>query len=370
MVALNKLLNILIFGLAIATVYFANTLHKQRTVILKDKSQLMTTVETIAGSTGRSVEGDFNTEETQKSAVDAVKAVVSQKDYLADAIVNVGKGAKIAGGTLVVDELKGTDEEVMKSRAGAIVKAAQDIAGRDKKIIERIQAWGEELGAPVNVDQLGSLEGCDKPLTDVQTALSDLKAKSNVFVDAMKGGMDNLSNYEWSFAADELTLASEFKSALNKFKADMEGISKKLASVQKLEGTIEEKNGEITELTETIEARNNEITKLQDDAVAAQKLIAKQEETIKEYTTLGTLDPNVTGEVTSVNSEFGFIVTNLGKEKIRPNVKMYIRRGEDYVASVLVSTVDKEASVAEILPELKEGTIQVGDKVIFTTTGK
>jgi len=102
-----------------------------------------------------------------------------------------------------------------------IVAAAKSIGARDEKIMKRIQAWGEEFGAPVNIDQLSSEKKCEKPLTEVQTALTELKATGEVFVTAFKEGKDNLDNYEWSFSSEELDLASERRVALNKFKEDI-----------------------------------------------------------------------------------------------------------------------------------------------------
>lgn len=367
MVALNKLLNVFIFILAIASVYFSMKLHNERTVIVADRGRLLETIETIASSTGRGVNGDFNTEDTQKAAVEAVASVLKQKDALADTIASVGKGVKIADGLLDTTDLKGTDEEAMKVSATAIVKAAQDIAARDEKIVKRIQAWGEELGAPVNIDQLASLDGCEKPLTEVQTALFDMKSKGDVFVTTLQEGMGKIGNYEWSYSPDELTLASEFKSALEKYKADMSTISEQLGSVRSLEETIETKDGEITELKVTVKERNTEIVDFKSSLAQKEKQVVELDTKLKEYTEFGRLDPSVIGEVVSVNKEYGFVVTNLNEKKTRVNQTMYVRRGEQYIASVLISAVDDNSSVAEILPSLKEGDVQVGDKIIFTT---
>lgn len=367
MVMLNKLLNFSIFVLAIVSVYFSVKLHNERTVIVADRGKLLETVETIASSTERGVKGDFNTEDVQAATVEAVASVLKQKNDLADTVVSVGKGVKIADGLLVANDLKGTDEEAMKASAAAIIKAAQDIATRDEKIVKRIQAWGEELGAPVNVDQLADVEGCDKPLTEIQTALFDMKSKGDIFVSTIQEGMGKITNYEWSYSPDELTLASEFKAALEKYKADMSTISTQLASVRTLEETIETKDGEIAELKGSVKERNAEIVDFKASIATSKKQIEDLDKRLKEYTTLGILDPSVIGEVVSVNKEYGFVVTNLGKEKTRVDEKMYVRRGGEYIASVLISAVEKDSSVAEILPTMKEGDVQVGDKVIFTT---
>ncbi len=367
MVMFNKLLNVVIFGLAIATVYFAYTLHGQRTIILADKAQLINSVEAVAEITGRDIDGDFNKKEVQEEVESAVEEIVDQKSSLAGTIVAIGKGVKIASKKLDVESLNGVDLEAQKVTEEQIVAAAKSIGARDEKIMKRIQAWGEEFGAPVNIDQLSSEKKCEKPLTEVQTALTELKATGEVFVTAFKEGKDNLDNYEWSFSSEELDLASERRVALNKFKEDMAGISKKLESVNELEGVIETKDGEIAELKDGLQSRADEIKKMAEIVTENQVTIDKLQATLKEYTTRGVLDFSVIGEVVSVNKEFGFIVTDLGKEKTRVDEKMYIRRGDEYVASVLITAVEKEQSVADILPDLKMSEIQKGDKIIFTS---
>jgi hypothetical protein len=365
MVMFNKLLNIVIFGLAIATVYFSVELKKQRQVVLADKAQLISSVEGIAAITGRDIEGDFNTEKVQNDVKTAVEEVVEQKSSLAGTLVAVGKGVNVPKSKLDVEGLNGIDIEAQKAAESQVILAAKSIGKRDEKIMKRIQAWGEEFGAPVNIDQLASEKKCEKPLTDVQTALTELKSTSEVYVSAFKEAKGNLTNYDWSFTAEELDLASERDGALSKFKKDMTGISKKLDSVNKLEGVITTKDGEISELNDVLKSRAEEVKRMAEIITENQAVIKKQDERIKEFTDLGILDPSVIGEVISVNEEFGFIVTNLGKEKTRVNEKMYIRRGDEYVASVMITAVTKEQSVADILPELNLGEVKKGDKIIF-----
>ncbi|MGL4854515.1 MAG: hypothetical protein ACRC37_04605, partial [Lentisphaeria bacterium] len=221
--------------------------------------------------------------------------------------------------------------------------------------------------APVSAGQLKSVSEFQKPLANIKDALSEMKSKGEVIVDGVKVAIGKVSNFEWDFSADELSLSSEYKSALEKFQSDMEKISVVIGSMKKLEDTIKEKDGEIADRDEIINNRNEALEKIRGEIAELREDHAKVNEKLKEYEALN-LDTTLIGSVTAVNKEFGFIILDLGKGQVQNGLQMYIRRGEKYVATVEIIGVQESSSLAEVRAELNKGEVLVGDKVIFTTT--
>jgi hypothetical protein len=77
--------------------------------------------------------------------------------------------------------------------------------------------------------------------------------------------------------------------------------------------------------------------------------------------------PGTRGKVVAVDPKYDFVVLNIGeKEGILPNAQLLVNRDGKLIGKVKVSTVQAGRSIANVMPEWKQGDIDIqeGDQVI------
>ena len=80
------------------------------------------------------------------------------------------------------------------------------------------------------------------------------------------------------------------------------------------------------------------------------------------------LPPNLAGKVTAVDSQYDFVVLNVGESQgVREHGEMLVGRGAGAEAQLVgrlrILSVEKDRSIANIMPDYKNGDIQTGDSV-------
>ncbi len=364
MVAFNKLLNVCVFILAIATLYFAISLKKERKIVVAQRSELAIALNKISDQTDSTVSvKDLEQAQGEEQIVAGVEKVITQKDSLADCVVAMGKTLGIDESKLDSSELKGLDQDIVDSRIELVNTSVDQISTRATAVNKSILSWSESLGAPLNASELRSVDNYEESLSTVGEALVAGQSKVNSYVEELKDSMTKVDQYEWTFSGEEFALNDRFKSAFDSFKSDLEVINRDLASVNDLKDVITAKEDEITELTDSVDFRNEEIRNKEHSIGTLQSLKEKLEDQLKKYTAVAGFDPNVTGSVVSVNAKLGFVVTDLSETDTAAGMKMFIRRGQDFVGSVVVANTDESNSTADIESSVTD--IQVGDVVFF-----
>lgn len=199
---------------------------------------------------------------------------------------------------------------------------------------------------------------------------------------------------------DELTAAKatieERDKEITKQKSDIEGLNTKLADATK---QVEEKTAEVTRLnedmsklkeklgsvnpeemvakmnqtqadlekarTELAEAKQVQATLEQQKKEADEKL-ANTERTVQEYK-LGISRAGLTGKVLAYNAGWNFVVLSIGdKAGIKANAQLIVTRNSQPIGKVVVTTVEPQTSIADIIPGsvAKGQSVQPGDTVI------
>ena len=78
-----------------------------------------------------------------------------------------------------------------------------------------------------------------------------------------------------------------------------------------------------------------------------------------------TLPQNLHGTVTAVDAQFDFVVLDIGESQgVREHGELLVSRGEKLIGKLRILDVKKDHSIANILPDWKQGEIQTGDLVI------
>ena len=77
------------------------------------------------------------------------------------------------------------------------------------------------------------------------------------------------------------------------------------------------------------------------------------------------LPQNLHGTVTAVDAQFDFVVLDIGESQgAREHGELLVSRGEKLIGKLRILDVKKDHSIANILPDWKQGEIQTGDLVI------
>ena len=367
MVAFNKLLNVFVFALAIATLYFAITLKEQRKVIASQRLQLATALNTISKDVGSAVAtNSLNKAIDEEKVVELVSAVVNQKDGLAECVVNMGQTLGINESKLDVAKLKGLDKEETDSSMEAVKASVVAVAERASTVNKAVLGWSEALGKPLNKTDLSSVDNFQGSLTVVGEAVTEINERHAKFIVSLQSTMESIKEFEWSFSPAEFAITDRYEEAFLSMSKDLTQINQNLAKVNELTEVVETKNIEITDLTSTVENRDVVIKKLGVELTDLGNMKVKLEEQLKNYTNVAGFDPNVVGEIIGINPKFGFVVTSLNKKETGVGQKMFVRRGTKYIGSVEVRTLTENNSLADVL--VGSEPIKVGDTIFFKSS--
>lgn len=78
------------------------------------------------------------------------------------------------------------------------------------------------------------------------------------------------------------------------------------------------------------------------------------------------LPPGTKGNVVAVDPKYDFVVIDIGEQQgVLPRAKMLVNRDGKLIGKVQITSVDKNRSVANILPEWKQDEVMEGDQVLF-----
>lgn len=223
------------------------------------------------------------------------------------------------------------------------------------------------------VDTKTQLESTTTTLGNRTKELADEKKKRTEAEGTLKSAQD-----EQAATAQKLTDASSALSAANS----------KLDEATK---TIAERDAKITEL----EAKIQPATENGNDGPDLSVMVQQQKQTIDEQsaqiaslseqltvtkTKVGTLEADkkareasqmkkgLEGRVLAVNPAWNFVVLGIGdKQGVVSNAEMLLKRGDQYLGKVRVTSVEPSTSIADIIVNtLPTGvSVQPGDSVIF-----
>ena len=76
------------------------------------------------------------------------------------------------------------------------------------------------------------------------------------------------------------------------------------------------------------------------------------------------LPPDLAGKVTAVDSQYDFVVLNVGEDQgVREHGELLVGRSDQLIGRLRVLSVEKNRSIANIMPDYKQSEIQTGDSV-------
>jgi DNA repair exonuclease SbcCD ATPase subunit len=406
MVILNRVLNVLIFVLAIVTLLFGFLLFNRR-VELRDRGEKLADavaeiVKDLDTESGTAYQGEINrddyvgadqkkkpggklgwayfheirdkkTKSYQKfdNILDEVKKqakdVREQRDMLANAISEYAKLFEADGDDKASYQQIATYEESLVE----LKNNFESVRDRNDEIIVKIEEIANKIEFPLDKDVLKDNEQFKVPLTNLGFHASKLKERMVNYADTLSDAVNKIDSHDFEASVDLLVDDNEYLNQLTAIRNDFASINDKLKEYDKYKITILEKEQELERTIEALEATNENLATLEGKLANIESDYARLN---KRYTMLvgdtsktGTTQlKKVEGKVLNVNYDWSYVIIDLGKEDNLPeNLELIVAREGEYICKVLVTRVFKNYAIAEILPKVKLGNIIEGDRVIF-----
>ena len=378
MAGLNKVLNILIFLLAGASVFFGFLLFKKREELRKRGDKMAKFIidvsRTLDEGTGTNYQKNlvFKRLEVEKgkpgynsnnakvslwhnnynhlsSVLEPVKEqavkLVAERDQLANTLTQIAGNLEIPNAADFPAD-KFMDINSYNDKDTKLAEIATKIASRDKAIVAQISDSAGVMGQSVDSAALLNLDDYSTPLSDFGSMVKKLKARSDAYASNITQICEVFGISSPSLDGDDYTAALDTvktemegkKQELDQTKADLASTKEELATTKtRLEDKIKEIAGlevKVKDLEDKL-ANFVDVTKPQDEKQLDLKL-------------------KLEGKVVRVNKKWGFVVINLGqnnkmivglKEKSEKNVPleedvtMDVARGPKFMGKIHIVKV-------------------------------
>lgn len=412
MVIVNKILNVLIFLLAIAACIAAILLH-QRRLELRGRADLLSEViadvaqkidgdkeaktSTEINATGylpdknvlswqeyhkaRQLEGEKYVfkkfEETVRKLPDDVEKLFTLKKVMADSFIEFARINKGASG-LAAEDAENLKESLnstitFSDNVAPIIKKNEKIIKRGEEFAERIVAITKALEKPQDVSNFDIYSDSDTDSNDslkgsldqIAKQASDLVSRAQVlakgYEEVFKGFdpqgenpryfQPNL-NPQAMLSEDQ----NEIRNSIGTMYKDLVKVNTLLHERAVALKQVDDLTQQVTVLNNVKEELNKENDMLKNEngrLRAENKRISTQLEELKELYVKdrNVMAPGFSAKVVESNDRFDFVVLNKGKKQgVKNNVEMVVHSNGKYVCKVLVTKVLEESCVCDILP--------------------
>lgn len=248
--------------------------------------------------------------------------------------------------------------EVLKGRVQKTEQALGDIA--------RNLHFEEFNGIPA-VEMVEDLDRMDAPL-------KQLAAFAQVQYDDLQNTRLDLENTRQELSATKDELART-RSDLDREKARTEELTATVAAknteIAQLESRVSGLEDEKVALNLKIEELNTQLVEKDDELRDTQDKVATLEQTITQLEaelSPGTksLPKGLTGHILYVNTDWNFVVINLGSQDgLVPEAEMLIHRADALIGKVVISGISQNMAIADIQSDWAQNIPKEGDFVVF-----
>ncbi|MDP6306061.1 MAG: hypothetical protein QGH02_01845 [Verrucomicrobiota bacterium] len=218
-----------------------------------------------------------------------------------------------------------------------------------------------------------NLDQADSDLRSTQSELAKAKTAQKDAVDAMKTAQKNKQTAENNLLAAGRELAMQRERA-DKHKEDLDTTRAELVEAVRTSASwslFEQANGTKEQISQKL-ATFTEVNNQRANFLAENTILLSQIEKIgvelSRYTGTSvkvSLPQNLHGTVTAVDAQFDFVVLDIGESQgAREHGELIVSRGEKLIGKLRILDVKKDHSIANIIPNWKQGEIQTGDLVI------
>ena len=211
-----------------------------------------------------------------------------------------------------------------------------------------------------------NLDRTDGELADAKKAQEKAEQSNVIAQGQAETAMQNLRRSQQDLV-EQRQRADQHEADAKKFEADLVKASNFVQSwelFQQANGTQDQ----IKQKLNTYRDVNNQRAQFLAENGILLSQIEKQGVELARYTGAPVkvaLPRTLQGKVTAVDAQCDFVVLNIGESQgAREHGELLVSRGEKLIGKLRILDVKKDHSIANILPDWKQGEIQTGDLVI------
>ena len=211
-----------------------------------------------------------------------------------------------------------------------------------------------------------NLDRTDGELADAKKAQEKAEQSNVIAQGQAETAMQNLRRSQQDLV-EQRQRADQHEADAKKFEADLVKASNFVQSwelFQQANGTQDQ----IKQKLNTYRDVNNQRAQFIAENGILLSQIEKQGVELARYTGASVkvaLPRTLQGKVTAVDAQFDFVVLDIGESQgAREHGELLVSRGEKLIGKLRILDVKKDHSIANILPDWKQGEIQTGDLVI------
>jgi hypothetical protein len=328
-------------------------------------------------------------DEPLKAAKELAAGVNTQRNFLADRMVEAGGTLGLDSKYLTSDALKSLKEpEAYQKESEKLVQLAKDVKARDDSIIGALVASSKMIKHPLkasdfqNRSRKKDADGTEvygafqhqKSLKSFQSNVKNLKTQSDRYAKTLMAATEKINQYKWKANRKNIADEKKYAGELGKLEADFKEVNNKLLELVKTQKELKKLQISLEDAQDELKLTKAELNKSRQTLLAerAAKQGANATQTggpavdiPAEPTKVETIDPDLKGRILEVNKQWKFVIVDLGFDKIKEEVDILIARGEHFVARAKVTKVFRQISIAEIVSETQALPVEAGDRVLL-----
>ncbi|MGE4564286.1 MAG: hypothetical protein AB7F32_05400 [Victivallaceae bacterium] len=308
--------------------------------------------------------------------------LITERNTLADALRRAGQ---------IVDMNNLPSPEVYRAiasytaSANDTLSAISDFKNRRDKMISALVASANKIGVELKAADLGS-DKAGEAFRAFDAKIEAIRAQfaayqSNVRAIATVTGSATPNLDESSYAASLTKIADSVRELKKKYNDALGNIEDLKRQLGQSVNQVKSRDGQITTLNSTISGKDTEIAQYR-------RALGLDADSVFTPWANGSAEcrAQLRGSVIEVNTKFGFIAINVGKNtvvkqplgnktidvnpELAPGMTLVVARNMDsatvqYIGKIKLTTVDGDCSIAETAETAPDQTIQVGDTVFF-----
>ena len=392
---LNRLVNIIILILAIATVGISFLLYQKREQLVKGWAKMGQAINGTSVALDKGSGTDYakklnaaSLNHKHYSDLDKLlpelakqsEAVIQQRGALSSALAKVGNAYELpkVPAPAVLNNVKD-----YKKNVDALVSTAENYAQINNNVLSRLAAIGDKVGVNVTASSLRG-ESAIANAEKITGGVNTLKVKADTFAEnfgaiaSVVGANGDFNSDAYQNAVvDTVDKVKGMKPRHDKYLRDWKSSQEQ---VKNLAGKVNQKDTEIKSLSRKVTGLERQLSRYT-------RTIESEDDKVK-------IDPNdpkllrmIKGRIIDINSKWDFVVLNLGSQSkveqksgnkvtmcpvnIPANEEMVVVRGLDtdkpeYIGKVKIVQVNDNCSIANIQGDANTGSFKVGDVVFFS----
>lgn len=296
------------------------------------------------------------------------QGIREQRDALAKALVDVGdimekQGLEATSFSAVADKAYETPIDELK-------KYLKNVHTRDQTIFSKVEESAMAIHHPMAENSLKDLENYEVPMQDFVSNIKKLYTRCGNYVDTLAQITNIIDEHEFEVDVDRMKNEDGYAPELETLLKDYARINESLKQYKQNKIELEEMKDRLGKNLTALEDANENIAKLEaKNANLEADLQVKEQEIARLQGGRGQKGsgvPDMVGKVIHVNYDWNYIIIDKGAaDKVQTNINGTVARGQEFICKATVTQVLQKYSVLEILPDMRQGTVVEGDRVIF-----